>query len=95
MMDFAELKNEEPEREFTSRFHEAFLSAVMHSHSQYVVTMITDVFGQTARFNVPGSLAASNWSYRLPHTVGQLDDRALSAKAAMFSRLARESGRAA
>jgi len=48
----------------------------------------------TARFNTPGSVAATNWSYRLPQTVKQLDaDPVLLAKAKMFSRLAKESGR--
>ena len=95
MMDFAGLKNEEPEREFTSRFQEAFLSAVMHSNSWLVITMITDVFGHLARFNVPGSTATTNWSYRLAETVSQLDkDPQLSVKAKMYSRLAKESGRA-
>ncbi len=95
MMDFAGLKNEEPEREFTSRFHEAFLSAVMQSNSWFVITMITDVFGHLSRFNVPGSTAATNWSNRLAETVSQLDkDPQLSLKAKMYSRLVKESGRA-
>ena len=49
----------------------------------------------TARFNTPGSVAATNWSYRLPQTVGELDqDPRLLSKAEMFARLAKESGRA-
>jgi 4-alpha-glucanotransferase len=49
----------------------------------------------TARFNTPGSVAASNWSYRLEKTVKELDaDPELSKKAQRFSRLATESGRA-
>jgi len=95
MMDFAGLNNEEPEREFKNRFHEAFLRAVMNSHSWFAITMITDVFGQPARFNVPGSAAATNWSYRLAETVSQLDkDPQLSAKAKTYSRLVKESLRA-
>jgi 4-alpha-glucanotransferase len=59
------------------------------------VFQITDVFGQTARFNTPGSTSTANWSYRLPQTVKQLDlDRHLLAKTRMFARLAHASGRA-
>ena len=66
----------------------------MEGNSWLVVFQITDVFGQTARFNTPGSSSTANWSYRLPQTVKQLDqDPTLHAKARMFSLLARESGR--
>jgi 4-alpha-glucanotransferase len=48
----------------------------------------------TSRFNTPGSVAATNWSYRLPKTVKELDqDPAIHQRSEMFSRLARESGR--
>ena len=49
----------------------------------------------TARFNTPGSVAPTNWTHRLPYTVRELDeDLLLLEQAEMFSRLARESGRA-
>ncbi|HEU0040065.1 MAG TPA: 4-alpha-glucanotransferase [Verrucomicrobiae bacterium] len=93
-MEFAGLKNEEPPPEFTDRVHEAFTRVVMQSNSWLVIFQITDVFGQTARFNTPGSTSLANWSYRLPQTVPQLDEEpVMLAKAKMFSRLARESGR--
>lgn len=94
IMWFCGLNDEEPPREFTDRIHEAFTRAVMNSGSWLVVFQITDVFGQTARFNVPGSTASSNWSNRLENTVTQLDsDPRLLAKTRTFSRLAKESGR--
>ena len=94
-MDFAGLKGEEPPREFTDCFHEVYARAVMQSNSWLVIFMIADVFGQTARFNVPGATAAGNWSCRLPQTVKQHDqDPQLVARARTFSRLARESLRA-
>ena len=64
LMEFARLKNDEPPREFTEELHEAFTRAVLNSKSWLAVFQITDVFGWTARFNTPGSVAASNWSYR-------------------------------
>lgn len=95
MMDFAGLRDEEPPREFSDRLHEGFTRAVLASNSWLAVFQITDVFAQQERFNTPGSTSQANWSHRLPHTVKQLDeDPALAAKAQMFSRLAKGSGRA-
>ena len=94
LMDFAGLKDEASPREFTDRVHEAFTRTVMQSNSWLAVFQIQDVFGQTARFNTPGSVAAANWSQRLPPTVKQLNaDPRLLAKTKMFSRLAKEAGR--
>jgi len=94
MMEFAGMENSEPPREFTDQLHEAFTRAVLQSPSWLAVFQITDVFGMTARFNTPGSVASTNWSYRLPHTVKELDeDAVLLAQTHMFSRLAQETGR--
>jgi 4-alpha-glucanotransferase len=94
MMEFSGLKNVEPPREFTFQLHEAFTRTVLQSPSWLAVFQITDVFGMTARFNTPGSVAATNWSYRLPQTVKELDeDPVLLEQTRMFSRLAQESGR--
>lgn len=93
-MEFVGLHNEEPPREFSDPLHEAFTRRVMESKSWLVVFQITDVFGQTELFNTPGSTSEANWSYRLPQTVKQLDqDASLHAKAKMFARSARVSGR--
>jgi 4-alpha-glucanotransferase len=94
IMDFAGLRHQEPVREFTPQLHEAYMRRVLESASWLVVFQITDVFGMSARFNVPGSVSPSNWSHRLPCTVKELDENPdLLKKAELFSRLARESGR--
>lgn len=94
LMAFAGLGEEEPPREFDDRLHEGFTRAVMESGSWLAVFQIQDVFGQTARFNTPGSVAATNWSHRLAQTVKQLDaDAGLLAKTKMFSHLAQAAGR--
>jgi len=94
MMDFAGLRDEVPPREFSDHIHKAFTRAVMESNSWLAVFQIQDVFGQTARFNTPGSIAPTNWSHRLSQTVKQLDgDPVLLAKTKMFSTLAKKSGR--
>jgi 4-alpha-glucanotransferase len=95
MMDFAGLKGEEPTREFSLRFHEAFARVVLRSPSWLVVFQLTDVLGLTARFNTPGSVSENNWTYRLTQPVSELDeDPYLAERAEMFSRLAVETGRA-
>ncbi len=95
MMKFAGLPDENPPRDFSDRFHEAFNRAVMQSNSWLAVFQIQDVFGQTARFNVPGSTSSANWSARVEQTVKQLDaDPVLLAKTKMLARLAKAAGRA-
>jgi 4-alpha-glucanotransferase len=94
MMNFAGLHHEEPPREFSARLHEAFLRAIVQSNSWLAVVQIQDVFGDTTRTNVPGSISPSNWTARVAHPVRQLDKHPeLLAKVDMFHRLARESGR--
>jgi 4-alpha-glucanotransferase len=93
LMDFAGLAGEPP-HEFTDSLHEAYLRALLRSPSWLAVVMITDVFGQTIRFNTPGSVSPDNWSQRLDLPVSQLDqDPSLLAKTETFARLAREAGR--
>lgn len=94
LMNFAGLPDEEPPREFNDRVLAGFTRAVMQSNSWLTIFQITDVFAQTARFNLPGSVSMGNWSHRLPHTVKQLDtDATLAAKARQFAQLAHEAGR--
>ncbi len=85
--------NGDPPRDF-DHAHQAILRAVLESNSWMAVFMITDVFGQDAQFNRPGGVAESNWSYRLPQTVAELDqDPHLRAKVQMLGRLVKETGR--
>ena len=94
-MAFAGLNTDEPPRELSDAVHEAFTRTVMESNSWLAVFQIQDVFGQVERFNTPGSVAATNWSHRLAQTVKQLDaNPQLLAKTKMFSRLAKDAGRA-
>lgn len=94
LANFAGLKDEPPPREFSERLHEGITRAVLDSNSWLAVFQITDVLGQTERFNTPGTISAGNWSHRLPQTVKQLDEHPqLLARARRFARLAQESGR--
>ncbi len=94
MMEFAGLPGAEPPRQFTEQIHEAYCRTVLNSTSWLAVFQITDVLAMTARFNTPGSVATTNWSYRLLKTVAELDaDPVFSRRTEMFSRLVQESGR--
>ncbi len=56
---------------FTPEIHEALLAALFQSNAWIAVAMITDLFGSSKRFNVPGAVNDSNWSERLNRTVAQ------------------------
>jgi 4-alpha-glucanotransferase len=96
LMGFAGLPESEPPREFTDELQESFARAVLNSASWLAVFQITDLFGWTARFNTPGSVASANWSYRLAPTVTELNkDPTLVRRAERFASLTKDSGRSA
>lgn len=79
---------------FDADIHAALLAALLRCNSWIAVMMITDVFGSAQRFNVPGAIADSNWSERLPDPIGKWNENAdLAAKTARVRRLLRETGR--
>ncbi len=79
---------------FTAEIHEALLGALFRSNAWIAVCMITDLFGSTQRFNVPGAIADSNWSERLHNTVaGWRSDSQLCAKMDRIRDLLDASGR--
>lgn len=49
--------------------HERLLEGLLRSESWLAILMITDVFGSTQRFNVPGAVSEANWSQRLAQPV--------------------------
>jgi 4-alpha-glucanotransferase len=67
---FAHLHMRKPEP-WSEPLHRALLLALFRGNSWIAVTMITDFFGSDQRFNVPGAVAESNWSERLPDSVPQ------------------------
>lgn len=78
----------------TSEIHETLLGALFRSNAWIAITMITDLFGSSQRFNVPGAVADSNWSERLPHPVSQWKkDLLLTAKMERIGAVLRETGR--
>jgi 4-alpha-glucanotransferase len=62
---------EKQPQEFTPELHAAICKKILQSSSQFAVFMITDLFAETQRFNVPGPMSDSNWTERLPISVAE------------------------
>jgi len=79
---------------FDDRLRDALLAAIFRSGANLVVLPLQDIFGWRDRINVPGTVGAGNWTWRLPFRVGELLTRPDAAERAGFLHaLARESGR--
>lgn len=78
----------------TPAIHEALLSALFESNSWLAIVMITDVFCEKTRFNVPGAVAESNWSERIAGTPAEWrEDEERAAKMERIAGLIAGSGR--
>ncbi|HEX4085075.1 MAG TPA: 4-alpha-glucanotransferase [Chthoniobacteraceae bacterium] len=90
---FAHLHMQNPQP-WSDDLHRSLLLALFRSNSWIAVCMITDLFGATQRFNVPGAIAESNWSERLPCEVGKWRKRPeLKALAGAIKELLKQTGR--
>ena len=79
---------------FTAEIHEGLLNGLFQSNAWIAIAMITDLFGNKKRFNVPGAVADSNWSERLNRTVAQWrKDPARVAKMERITEMLKRSGR--
>ncbi len=56
---------------WSDEIHEGLLRGLMASNSWLVVNMITDLFGTSERFNVPGATGDQNWTERFPVPISQ------------------------
>jgi len=61
-----------PPSSFTPELHEALLRTLFASNSWLAVVMITDLFGRTERFNLPG-VGSGNWTQRIHRPIAELD----------------------
>ncbi|MDB6154588.1 MAG: malQ [Chthoniobacteraceae bacterium] len=74
--------------------HTKFLAALFRSNSWLAICMITDLFGTTQRFNVPGAVSEANWSQRLATSVKDWsNDEALNQKMTEVRSLLAQAGR--
>lgn len=50
------------------------IKALLASRARYAALMVTDLFGQSDRYNRPGTVGGENWRLRLPWTLGQIEN---------------------
>ncbi|MDR2463472.1 MAG: 4-alpha-glucanotransferase [Verrucomicrobiales bacterium] len=73
---------------------EALCRRLLESKSWLAMLMVTDLFGMKIRFNVPGPVAESNWSERLPFNVEDVaDDERRKEITGFIERLIESAGR--
>jgi 4-alpha-glucanotransferase len=76
------------------RVLDAILQALYDSPSILVIVPIQDLFGWSARINLPGTINPRNWNYRLPFNLRPLDARpAVRARIERLRAVAIRSGR--
>jgi len=84
----------DPPIPWSDDLHEAFLASLFRSNSWMAICMITDLFGTTDRFNVPGAVTESNWSRRIAVPVRKwTDDPATESIRKKVEQLLVETGR--
>ncbi|MGI5862154.1 MAG: 4-alpha-glucanotransferase [Myxococcales bacterium] len=92
---FARLRDSEA-LHFGEAAHEAILDAVYSSGSNLALLPVPDVFGLRERINLPGTLGAGNWTWRMPWTNAELlTDAEARRHTERAARLARASERQA
>jgi 4-alpha-glucanotransferase len=83
-----------PDSPFSAALRDAFLRALFHAGSDLLMLPIQDVFGWSDRINLPATVGADNWTYRLPWPVDRLSEIPEACEAAARLRhWAEESGR--
>ena len=82
-----------PTRPWSPVVRDALLESLMRSRADLVVLPLQDVFGWRDRINVPGTVADTNWTWRLPLPVDewarQPESRERAATLARWGRRAR------
>jgi 4-alpha-glucanotransferase len=93
----AEFANMPPTSEYppyNSQIKWQLLNGLLASASRYAAIMITDLFGMTDRFNIPGVVCESNWRTRFPYSAKQMRDQSeLRYEAEKFKELSKETHR--
>ncbi len=77
---------------WSDEIHEGLLRGLFASNSWLVVNMITDLFGTSERFNVPGAAGDQNWTERFPAPISEWSKR-WPEKLARIQTMMSESGR--
>jgi 4-alpha-glucanotransferase len=83
-----------PAASWSSEVHEALLAAAESSTSDLCVIPWGDLFGETTRINLPGTMGVHNWTYRMSVPVeALLDEPQTIAVAERLARLTEGGGR--
>ena len=81
-------------RAYDDEVKTALLKALVETNSRYAALMITDIYGMTERFNIPGTLGGKNWRIRMPFTVAEMSElKNLTRDAAELKQLIEAAGR--
>jgi 4-alpha-glucanotransferase len=73
---------------FTPAVHAALLDGLYAARSELVLIPFADAYGGRERINVPATVGATNWSYRMPWTVEALETGAADDLRARLAALA-------
>ena len=80
---------------YSDAVYDALLRALCASEAWMAIYMITDLFANSQRFNVPGAVSAANWSERLGTPIAEWRaDSALTARMQRVRAILGETGRA-
>src|SRR5271156_1765878 len=83
-----------PRRMLEESAREAILQLLYSAPSRLVIIPVQDLFGWSARINRPGTINASNWTYRLPLTLERMRrSHAIQSDVAKLREIAIKSGR--
>ncbi|MEY4300341.1 MAG: hypothetical protein RIR25_1577 [Verrucomicrobiota bacterium] len=77
---------------WSDEIHEGLVRGLFASNSWLAVNMITDIFGTSERFNVPGAIGDQNWTDRFPVPIADWD-KTWPQKVAKLAAMMRENGR--
>ena len=65
MLDFIGCEKEDPMAPYRGKIHQQLLKGLYSTNSWLAIVMITDLFGSTQQFNIPGSPSKQNWEERI------------------------------
>jgi 4-alpha-glucanotransferase len=92
LLELPALAHLDPEGRFDDQVRDALLRAVYEAPSALAINPLQDLLGARERVNVPGTVAETNWCYRMPQDLSALaDDRSTRDRLAA---LADQTGRA-
>jgi 4-alpha-glucanotransferase len=93
LLKITSLKELDPKAAFDDHMRDALLRAVYATPSTLAIVPLQDAMGTRERINVPGTVAESNWSYRMAGDVDTLQGDAGNTE--RLAKLAEETGRSA